>query len=372
MACDGCDRARAEGALFCPWCGEELRADCPECESHRRAGDRYCAECGKRLGLATQPPDRAPRRRSFLETAALWLLPVTLIILVAELAYLVGGTFTVLDWASDGSMGILALVPNLVTVGTISGASLQVAWLLIEAAILASVAVLAWQAWRTMSSDGGGIEGTHLYKTSLVFGASVALSVILSLIESALGSGIEVPDGMELGNTAEALLAYADAAVWEEVIARVAYIGVPMAVAALICRRRGAWRMLLGGFGLSKLSVALIVISALVFGFAHMSGWGWEKVIPTFASGLLMGYAYVRIGLHASITIHFLIDYLAVVMYTGLMVPIALLALLVMVLGALCLVLLVLRLRGFDGRLREMPAWMPPDQESIFSRTDRD
>jgi hypothetical protein len=38
-------------------------------------------------------------------------------------------------------------------------------------------------------------------------------------------------------------------------------------------------------------------------------GWGPWKVIPTFITGALFGYLYIKVGLHAAIAMHFLFDY---------------------------------------------------------------
>lgn len=332
---------------------------------------RFCPFCGQ--PLFEPPPVR--EERSPVEAVKLITVPVVAVLLIIELAYMVAGAGETFAWCADHSMNVLALVPTLVVATTISGTALQVAWVLLVLAILASVVALVWRSYRQMMESGGldrGLAKTDLYRTSTLFALSLGLSVVSSLVLMAVGSGIQTPDGIESGFTADALLAYADAAVWEEVISRVAYIGIPMTVAALVLRRgRRSFRFLLGGFGLSRLSVALIVISALVFGFAHMSGWGVEKVLPTMLSGLVMGFAYVTVGLHASIAIHFLTDYMAVAAFTDMVVVVALIMLALIVLGCVCLVSAVIDLRKLPEALRGMPNWLP-DQESSRSSTDED
>jgi hypothetical protein len=106
------------------------------------------------------------------------------------------------------------------------------------------------------------------------------------------------------------MILLADASVWEEVVARVMFIGIPL----LFLNPSKKWnldrfKILLGGkgkFGISE--VVLILISSSFFGLAHI-GWGPWKVLPTFVTGALFGYLYIKVGLHAAIAMHFLFDY---------------------------------------------------------------
>jgi len=102
----------------------------------------------------------------------------------------------------------------------------------------------------------------------------------------------------------------AEASVWEEIITRIMFIGLPL----MIFASRGQKfpkraRILLGGQGkFGKGEVILILVSSGLFGLAHI-GWGPWKVVPTFVSGALFGYLYIKVGLHAAIAMHFLFDY---------------------------------------------------------------
>ncbi len=106
------------------------------------------------------------------------------------------------------------------------------------------------------------------------------------------------------------MVTLANASVWEEIITRVLMIGAPLSVLALMKQGKGpALKALIGGHGgVSVPAAVLIFISAALFGLAHI-GWGIWKIAPTFIMGLLFGYLYVKIGLHASIALHFLFDY---------------------------------------------------------------
>lgn len=306
--------------------------------------------------------------------ACLVLAPIAAVLLIAEFCYMIGGTFTVLDWCDYSTVSILGLVPHLVVLTTISGTALKIAWILIELSVILSLALVAYQTWRAVSEEeriDEGITRTPLYNVGFMFAAMLAANIVIMLISSALGEPIRVPEGMESGNTPESLFSFADAAVWEEVISRLVPIGIPMAIAGLVLKKKGWAVDVLGGFGLSKLAVVLIVISSLMFGFAHMSGWGFSKVAPTFVTGLMMGWLYCRFGIHASIAFHFLTDYLGVISYTSLQIPVALITLVVMVLGFVALGLIVYRLRTIREDIAALPAWVP-DQESNFCRRGRD
>ncbi|MBN1539634.1 MAG: CPBP family intramembrane metalloprotease [Candidatus Thermoplasmatota archaeon] len=102
----------------------------------------------------------------------------------------------------------------------------------------------------------------------------------------------------------------ADASVWEEISNRSVLIGIPMLIYHSLKEGRGIqWRQLVGGtgnFGYGEFF--FILLSAALFGLAHLS-WGPWKVVPTFVHGLIFGYLFVKVGLHASISMHFLFDY---------------------------------------------------------------
>ncbi|MDO5862039.1 MAG: CPBP family glutamic-type intramembrane protease [Thermoplasmata archaeon] len=378
MTCDRCAECEEQGMKYCAYCGEELCEDCPECGDNRERGSSYCGGCGKRLGHA-EPTPVPVEEENILGKIAELCIPVMLIVLLIEIAFMVAGTTSVIDYASGYSMRILMLLPHLVSVGSITGTALQIAWVLIELAVLASFVVLLWKTWKAMPRDRKPTVDEIVYsqagRTGSVYAMAMAVSMAVSLIFMALGVDMGSASSNPTGNTPAALLAYADAGVWEEVISRFIPMGIPMAIAALAHGRKDAWRFLFGGFGLSRLSVALIFISALMFGFAHMSGWGLWKVLPSFLVGLLLGYLYARVGIHATILVHFALDYLAVISYTGSMALTGLSSILILVLVGLGFVALAMyAIKAWNRReeLRSMPNWMPPDQEIIFSRREED
>ena len=364
LSCPECDESREAGYAFCMRCGEPLR-DCPKCEAARANGSRFCPRCGRRL---VEDPRSDPYRWLFWAAVASSLLLAVL--LSVELIAMLTGTVETWDWCSDGALNVLVLIPTLEVAGVLEGLSLQIYWIFLVVAIAASVLLVFRQsagAFISKDRTAGRIEKTPLFWLGLLFSADLLLNLIVGLFN--LG-GSEIPTDLPLGPVPDAFLSFANAAVWEEVISRVVYIGIPMALVALVRRRRDAPLFLLGGFGISRLSLVLIVVSALVFGFAHESGWGLWKVLPTFISGLVMGYLYVRFGIHVSIAFHFGVDYLAVLMDGPMLMAVSCMALAFMALGAPCLAEVARRGYASRKRLKDVPNLEPPAQESIFRRRD--
>jgi hypothetical protein len=102
-----------------------------------------------------------------------------------------------------------------------------------------------------------------------------------------------------------------NASVWEEVLCRVLMIGLPLMIVGFLMNDRTSWKRLLGRFEMDNVAVLFIIISASIFAYAHLSGWDVFKLVPTFVTGLALGYLFVRFGVHAAIMMHFLIDYLS-------------------------------------------------------------
>ncbi len=109
---------------------------------------------------------------------------------------------------------------------------------------------------------------------------------------------------------------FAEASVYEELIARVLLLGVPLMVyyrLSLRPRPVPRWRFLVGGgVPIDTAAFTLIVFQAGVFGLAHVSGWDIWKAWPTVVSGMFFGYLFLSRGLWAAILLHFTFDYIDV------------------------------------------------------------
>jgi hypothetical protein len=179
------------------------------------------------------------------------------------------------------------------------------------------------------------------------------------------GSAIDIPNlPTDLG---QSILLYTNAGVWEEFVSRVLLMGVPMVVIAAIKHYRNPLRYLLGGFGINKMTIALILVSSTFFAIGHLDGWGWNKIPLVLIGGIIMGWLYARFGLHACIVFHCLTDLMSVGMNSF---PITQsLYLLVILTGLVCTPMVILHILRNIASVKDMPL-VDEDQDSIFRRRD--
>ena len=111
------------------------------------------------------------------------------------------------------------------------------------------------------------------------------------------------------------ILLLTHASVYEEIVTRLVYVGIPVYIIyALQGRKVKAWNIL-GGYGkIDSIGATFMVISALIFGIAHVPSWSWWKIVPTFVGGLLLAYLFLKYGIYASIMLHFMIDFMSIPM----------------------------------------------------------
>jgi hypothetical protein len=104
--------------------------------------------------------------------------------------------------------------------------------------------------------------------------------------------------------------------VYEEIITRIIFIGIPLFLVNFAMGERGESRkaqsyILGGGFDINRTTAILLLFSSGMFAFAHLAAWDITKIPPTFVGGLALGYLYLRKGLFASIMLHFSVNYFA-------------------------------------------------------------
>jgi len=161
------------------------------------------------------------------------------------------------------------------------------------------------------------VPENSLILISQLFFALLFFNFLYVLILWAVGSFPTAPD-LGGGNFWMLLFLLANAAVYEELIVRVLFIGLPLLVLRGLQQRklnRGDFKKYLWGgeLEIGKLELLLVCVSSVVFGLAHVfSGWGWWKFGQAALGGVILGYLFLRVGLHSSIVLHFSIDYLAV------------------------------------------------------------
>jgi hypothetical protein len=199
---------------------------------------------------------------------------------------------------------------------TISGAALQGWYFLLIGAILASA---GWMLVRSGSRfvkeitlRGRARDHSPFFDMCGLLFAVFFINTVIVLTMTSLGSEPETP--VEDTATWELLFLLANASVWEEVLFRVLYIGVPLAAAYVAMTRdiRKLPKYLLGGgINIGVAEVCLVMISAAMFGFAHYEGWGAWKIFPSGLAGVAFGYMFLRHGLPAAIMLHFSFDYMS-------------------------------------------------------------
>ena len=358
MACDQCESQRASGHRFCGECGEELL--CPRCAEYLEVGATFCGECGRRLGPMPEP--RAQKGlMDYLDASAMVVFPFMLILLATEavgMFFNIGDTWSFL---ADYESTFFLLLPLVTPIVTCGGLTLQIYWIILVLVISACIALVLYQSRgmfkvRSMDEIAPKAEPTPMYWVCLLFGSVIILELIVMFLEAALGMSVDTPGWIDEMTLPEMAFEFADAAVWEEVVSRALPMGIPMAaVAFFYTRKAGSAKYILGGFGISKVSVILIVITAVVFGLAHVDSWNSAKAIPAMLGGLAMGYLYARFGIHASILYHFITDYMTVAIKTAGEVPVSLTYLCILVISLACVASVMVRTWRGLHQAKELP-----------------
>ncbi len=290
---------------------------CPRCGGEVPSGAHFCPRCGldlRYLRNADDPAPPAPERPGLTH-----LIHRVSALGVAVMAILLGAMVLTAVWSAglvlpeivDFGVHLFIIVPKVLVFLSLYDSAAIFMYLIYIAAAVASFALLLWHSRdsfrKELKGDFSG-ERSPLYAMATLFFALMCLQMayyllILGSVDTYVPPVDEMPFWLQLYLLLEA-------SVWEEVVSRIFYIGLPMMLLASLRGESGAWRRLLGGFEMDKPAVALIFISAAIFAFAHLAGWDVYKLLPTFLVGLAMGYLFVRYGLYASIALHLSFDYL--------------------------------------------------------------
>lgn len=342
-----------------------MQPDCPMCQKWLEQGARFCASCGKpRIDFS--PPansrptavvfsathDTTARTPPFFRTTILVsALLVTLII--ANNTFLTIFFFgDIVDSWSGWALGFgLTYGFGDVLLFRYSGTGVAVVF---GICIIAEALCLGYAVYRLIDAlnrektqnDGFCVERSGLPAASSSLCVSLILSVILLLIAAMSGNSADTGWMSEYSDL-QMLFLLTKAGLEEEILLRVVWIGIPMAALAIIINKdRRSWQYLMGGFGMSKTAFALIVFSSVLFGLAHLSGWGWGKVPDAIMSGLIFGYLYTEYGLYAAVIAHTANDTLSSLLYTfGEGIEVAVM-LLLLALGLVILIYWILKLSG--------------------------
>ncbi len=254
--------------------------------------------------------------RTAIRTVSAWFMLSFVAYLLLCLAALVYGVGIVGPEIGDHSYTLYVAFLGLVSLVTISGGFLHAWYIFLVAAIIASALWLFLRSLRKFfneaSFNGKARNHSPLFDLCALMFAVLFVNAIIVLFLTVTGDAPSSP--VEEMDDWELLFILANASVWEEIIARVLLIGLPL-LALDLARRHGlqpVHRYVLGGkIPIGWTQVTFVLISSAVFGFAHFEGWGSWKVFPAAVAGVAFGYMFLRHGLASAIMLHFSFDYLS-------------------------------------------------------------
>jgi hypothetical protein len=346
-----------------------MNDECPRCREYAERGASFCGACGRPLGNSGQTgsnnsiyangPEEGLGIKADLEKLLLIPCIVILIIILFELVTLIVNGWDVFSFLSDKQFSMILIVPFPEEIFTLSKAWLQLYWIIIVIVLICCIGITMQKVVKKLRSPGGimksGSEDDATFWVTISFAVMIFINFITVAILLGTGNGPTTPD---LGDNLSQMFSLADAAVWEEVIARLLYIGVPMTIISIfVTKKKDSLKCLLGGFGMSKAALIFIIISGIIFGLAHSPGWDGQvwKVVTAAMMGLLLGYVFVRFGLYASILLHFVNDYLSAFDWMGVGTVSLLITLFFIAFGIIALIYLLMRLWGFGKSFKSVP-----------------
>ena len=169
------------------------------------------------------------------------------------------------------------------------------------------------------------IKNPLSYKTSSIqefaeiFASVMFLSIAITLLMQA--GGVKTPTiGINKIPLYAQMLALLHASVYEEIVTRLVFLGIPVFIWRRIISNRnsekpaGYIHILGGGYNFGIPEITFMLVSSAIFGIAHTPAWGWWKFLPAFIAGLGMSYLYLKYGIHYSILFHFATDFMSVSM----------------------------------------------------------
>ncbi len=380
---------------------------CTNCGASVDETYRFCSNCGAPTGPQAhavppvpgtpyyQPMPYPPQPRSSLETlkefgrgiASIGLV-VLVLVLITNVAIMIWGSSVVLPIALDPTQGtsLFLIIPwtdPLWTFVNVTGVAFGVYYVLLMVAITTSFVWLILKSRVSFKDEISfrPLRAGHspLYIVGTIFFAVLAFDTVYAILLALAGVQVVTPDfpDMQLWQLLQGLAA---ASVWEELIVRVLYIGVPLLLIDFVTKKmKDPRRYLLGGgFKLGAKELILLWVSSGLFAYGHIVSWDAWKIIPAWIAGLAFGYLFLRLGLYASIVLHFSFDYLSVSLDLSSSVlvtlTIGLIALFWEIIGGVYLAVylrrMVLFIIGADRKPKpQSAAAYPPVQQQAYSST---
>jgi hypothetical protein len=294
---------------FCIRCGRELPSGSPFCP--------YCGASQSPLAYTYAPP--TPQRSGFdkfsdfIRSCGTVLTVMLLVLVSLNVAILIWGIALVLPETATHTTYLFLVIPFLVDFASLTGDSFAIYYLLIVAAIIVSFIIMIVQSLPALRREAAMQkveEHSSAYVIATLFFAVIGFNLLFNIIIVLFGYNPITPPAEPLWVS---LYSLANASVYEELIIRVLYIGLPLMIIALV-RPEGKplWRYLVGGgFQIGKKELFFLFFSSIMFSAGHIFNWDIFKLAPTFVAGLALGYLFLRFGLWAAIMLHFFVDYLS-------------------------------------------------------------
>ena len=266
---------------------------CPKCDENRACGYNFCIACGRDLTdplpVKTNEPEPVDSY-DIMFIAAMAATLITTVIGILAIIYCIANISNISYYLTSFGMAEFSLA------------------LVIYAFCLAYAAIRF--AYRLTEKDperrNGLLMDSGLMNSAIglavMFFASIALIILVSLVDPVENNFLD--DYNEYQLAAVLMIAGPE----EEFLFRILPVGIPMVLIALIKGRERVLKYLFGGFGMSRAALILIIVSAVIFGLAHLSGWNFSKVPQSVMCGLIFGYVYVEYGVYASIIVHGTLD----------------------------------------------------------------
>ncbi len=295
---------------------------CWSCGSDVPAHHNFCSRCG--APLATPPPYQPAKPVTLRDIGRLMgaysALPLLLLMAVNVIlaVWAIGLVYPHLDRA----IYLFVVTPWLVNFAELTGWSFWIYYIFLAAAIAASFAWMLHKSVRPLKDElmGRAVkEHSPLFTISTLFMAVLGFNIIFYALVASSGTSPTSPD-FDTPETWRIIYGFANASVWEEIVTRVLLLGVPLLLIDALRRsssvkareRKLRQYFLGGGLEIGKVEATLLLFSSTMFGIAHVWSWDLWKIIPAFVAGLAFGYLFLKLGIYASILLHFAFDFLSV------------------------------------------------------------
>ncbi len=221
---------------------------------------------------------------------------------------------------------LFVIVPIPILIAYLSGTFTAI-WLVLV--VIAVIVFLMVGLYRSAKK----FENSPLFRLTEFFALNYFLSVVYIGLIGLAGHPVITPITTSTPFYLN-FLTITNAGLYEELISRVAYMGIPLYLYYTWSRHGKQsksrpsdlpwYRVIWGGgykFGMPEITV--LIISSVIFGFAHVTSWDLSKVPQAMLGGVLLGILYLRFGLYADVLFHFSIDSPSLLMPLGYGDPLA-------------------------------------------------